>query len=59
MAVTYRELYFHVFGEIEDALDALEAGETLRAIWILQRALEAGEEAHLDTDLLSDGPPHR
>ena len=59
MAMTYRELYFRLFGEVEDALDALENGETIRAISLLLRAVEAGEAEHLDTDLLPDdrSPP--
>ena len=45
--MTYRELYFHLFGVVEDAVDAFEA---------LLEALRDGEEAHMNQDILPDRP---
>ncbi|WP_297871303.1 hypothetical protein [uncultured Oscillibacter sp.] len=54
--MTYRELYFHLFGVIEDAVDAFEAGQGIRGMQVLLEALRDGEEAHMNQDILPDGP---
>lgn len=56
MRVTYRELYFHLFGAVEDAVDAFEAGQGIRGMQLLLEALREGEEVHMGQDILPDGP---
>ena len=54
--MTYRELYFHLFGVVEDAADAFEAGQGIRGMQVLLEALRDGEEAHMNQDILPDRP---
>lgn len=53
--MTYRELYFRLFGAVEDAVDAFEAGQGIRGMQMLLEVLREGEEAHMEQDLLPDG----
>lgn len=52
--MTYRELYFQFFAAMEDALSALETGNSSAAIQILLQAEALGEEAHLTSGQLSE-----
>lgn len=53
--MTYRKLYFHLFGMVEDAVDAFEAGEGIRGMQLLLQALRDGESSHMNQDILPDG----
>ena len=46
-SLSYKELYFHLFNAITDALRALELHDSLRAFQILRDAQIWGEEKYL------------
>lgn len=52
--MTYRELYFRLFGAVEDAVYAFETGQGIRGMQLLLQALRDGEAAHMDQDILPD-----
>lgn len=54
MPQTYRELYFDLMFRLGQAVDAFDRGEPLRARQLLIAALRAGEEAHLELDMLRE-----
>ena len=51
----YRELYFHLFNALTDAIRDLEAGRVVPAIQTMKQAQQEVEEAHLRSDILPDG----
>ena len=51
---TYRELYFHLFNALTDAICDLEEGRIITAIDGMKRAQIDAEEAHLQTDILPE-----
>lgn len=53
---TYKELYFHLFNALTDALRALERGHVITAIHLLQRAQQQAEEWVMEFDILPDTP---
>ena len=52
---SYRELYFHLFNALTDAIRDLEAGRVVPAIQTMTQAQQEAEEAHLRSDILPDG----
>ena len=54
MMQTYKELYFHLFNTLTDAITDLEQGQVLPAIHRMKLAQQAAEEVHLETDILPD-----
>ena len=46
----YKELYFHLFGVLADAVDALEDGDSEKATRILILAQQQAEDEYLDED---------
>ena len=53
---TDKELYFHLFNALTDALRALERGHVITAIHLLQRAQQQAEEWVMEFDILPDTP---
>ena len=51
---TYKELYFHLFNVLTDAIEELEAGRIVTAIDRMKRAQCAAEEVHLQTDIVPE-----
>ena len=51
---TYKELYFHLFNVLTDAIEDLEAGRIVTAIARMKQAQRSAEEAHLRTDILPE-----
>ena len=51
---TYKQLYAFLVGNQSDALDLLEEGRVIEAILLLEKGLLAAEEAHLETDIVSE-----
>ncbi len=51
---TYKELYFHLFNTLTDAIDDLEQGHIINAIYRMKQAQIQTEEQHLDLDLVPD-----
>ena len=49
---TYKELYFHLFNALTDAIEDIEEGRVITAIDRMKRAQLATEEAHLQKDIL-------
>ena len=54
MPKTDRELYFELMFRMGQAVDAFDRGELLRTRALLVDALRAGEEAHLEVDILRE-----
>ena len=54
MPQTYRELYFELMFRLGQAVDAFDRGELIRTRQLMIAALRAGEEAHLEADILVD-----
>lgn len=52
---SYKELYFHLFNALTDAIRNLEAGRILPAIDTMKQAQQEVEETHLRSDILPDG----
>ena len=52
---SYRELYFHLFNALTDAILDLEAGRVVPAIQTMKQAQQEAEEAHLRSDILPEG----
>ena len=50
----YKELYFHLFNVLTDAIEDLEAARIITAIHRLKSAQQEAEEAHLETDILPE-----
>ena len=51
---TYRELYLELFRALRDAAELLERGESFLALQRMIEAQKAGEEAHMEADILAD-----
>ena len=51
---TYRELYLELFRALRDAVDLLERGDSFLALQRMIEAQRAGEDAHLESDILAD-----
>ena len=51
---TYRELYMQLFRALRDATSLLERGDIISALEVMIAAQRAGEDAHLDTDILPE-----
>ena len=51
---TYKQLYAFLVGNQSDALDLLTEGRVIEAIMLLEKGLLAAEEAHLETDIVSE-----
>ncbi len=51
---TYKELYFHLFNALTDAIEDLETGRIVLAIHRMKQAQLSAEEAHLRTDILPE-----
>lgn len=51
---TYKELYFHLFNALTDAICELEKGRVVTAILRMKRAQQAVEEIHLETDIIPE-----
>ena len=51
---TYKELYFHLFNALTDAINELEQGNTVSAIYQMKQAQIQTEERHLDLDIVPD-----
>ena len=49
---TYKELYFHLFNALTDAIENIEEGRVIIAIDRMKRAQIVTEEAHLQKDIL-------
>ena len=45
--VDYKQLYFHVFAAVADAVEALEQSEPIRAKQMLIAAMQEAEEQYL------------
>ncbi len=52
--MTYRELYGFLYGAIADALNQLDDGNIIAAIYILKNAHITAEEKVLEWDVLPD-----
>lgn len=52
--MTYRQLYFNVFNAVTAALEELDRGRIIAAMDLLKRAQQAGENYHLETDIIPD-----
>ena len=48
--VDYRKLYFHLFGVLADAVEAIEAGNSEKAREILIAAQQAAEEEYINAE---------
>ena len=46
----YKELYFHLFGVLADAVDALEDGDSEKAKELLIQAQQQAEDDYLEED---------
>ena len=51
---TYKELYFHLFNALTDAICELEDGRVVTAILRMKHAQQAAEELHLETDIIPE-----
>ena len=51
---TYKELYFHLFNALTDAIEAFETGRFADAINGMKQAQIDAEDAHLQTEVLKD-----
>jgi len=54
MKQTYRQLYFDMSYRLGKAVDAFDSGKLSEARQLLIAAMQAGEEAHLETDDLPE-----
>lgn len=54
MKQTYRNLYFEMVYRMGKAVEAFDGGKLAEARQILISAMQAGEEAHLEEDSLSE-----
>ena len=46
----YKEMYYHLFNAVTDAIDALTKGNTMQARWILVKAQQDCEEIYLESE---------
>ena len=51
---SYKELYFHLFNAMTDAIEDLEAGRIVTAIARMKSAQQETEEAHMAADILPE-----
>ena len=51
---TYKELYFHLFNALTDAINELEQGQIVSAISRMKQAQIRTEARHLDLDIVPD-----
>ena len=51
---SYKDLYFHLFAALADAMEYMERGNTILAYECLTRAQRETEEACLRQDVLPD-----
>ena len=54
--MTYKEMYFYLYGQTADALDAIYAGKMLQAVCILEQAQRKTEEMAIEKDMIQDFP---
>ena len=52
--ISYKDLYFHLFGAIARAAELIEEGRVLLAYDCLVKAQSEAEEACLEIDILPD-----
>lgn len=48
--VDYKALYFHLFGVMADAVEALEAGNSGKAKALLVAAMQEAEETYIENE---------
>ena len=51
---TYKELYFHLFNTLTDAICELEERQVVTDILRMKRAQLATDEIHLETDIIPE-----
>ena len=51
---SYKELYFMLFGALEDAIELLERGENITAIDRMITAQQTAEEQVMELDIIPD-----
>ena len=54
--MTYKELYFFLYGQMADALEYLNQGNFIMGIYTLEQAHIKAEEMAIETDIISDFP---
>ena len=54
--MTYREMYFYLFGRVADALTSFRKGDTIAGIYTLEEAQRKTEEMAMETDIIKDEP---
>lgn len=53
----YKNMYYHLFNAVSDALKSLERGAVEEACGLLKRAQQETEELYLDGEEEGDSPP--
>ena len=53
---TYKDLYYHLFNTLTDAIEELEAGRVVIAIEEMKQAQIRTEEEVLKVDIMPDNP---
>ena len=55
---SYKQLYFHLFNALTDALEELEAGRVVTGIYRLKKAQQQTEEWFMEVDILPETEEH-